>query len=101
MTRQLGEKKTVVYYEDFEDLVKEVYGVKDFEFIPDVEANNGSYHTFNVSKIPKYSKIEDIKERIDGWQKGKKTWCMSGALFDDLCNREIIAEDEYLVYVEW
>jgi hypothetical protein len=93
--------KTVTYFEveerEFERFVKEIYG-HDYSFVADVECGNDSEHSFPVrkSEIDEWdaARLETFK------QTGRYDWLVH-TLFQDLVNRDLIPEGNYLVSVSW
>lgn len=94
--------RKVEYFEvdcyDFEELVKEIYGDKEFSFVADQEASNDSQHTFAIDgKLDEYDVLDiaEIKE-----EKIVKTFS-SGRILNDLCSKGIIPAGNYLISVCW
>lgn len=90
-------KSLVVDYNDFDRLVKEVYG-KYFSFIDDQESGNDSSHEFTASrrKLDKYTK-QKIEEFIEDGE-----YCfITDDLLQDLCIKKIISPGHYVIRVCW
>jgi hypothetical protein len=86
-------------YSEFEEIVKRVYGVKDYSFVATEECGNDSSHTFEVTE----------KEELDEWEtadiaefteKGHKSY-VNYTLFKDLIRRGELEPGQYLVNVCW
>jgi hypothetical protein len=91
---------TEMSYDEFEEIVKRVYGATKYSFVATEECGNDSSHTFEVTE----------KEPLDEWdtksiaefieKKGFKKY-VNYTLFKDLVNRGELAPGQYLVNVCW
>lgn len=94
--------KTMVYnemsYHEFEELVEATYGRK-YEFVVDEECSNHSnhsYHNFKKDSLDEWE-TEDFQKFLDigSYQ------FLSCILLQDLVNKELIPEGNYLITVSW
>jgi hypothetical protein len=96
------EKKTMFTcdYNEFERLVVETFKVDQdyYEFVADMECGNDSGHEFNVKKEP-LGKYE--QEDLDKWLAGSGQGWMTHNLIQEMCNRGVIEEGNYLISVCW
>lgn len=96
------ELKIVVDYWDLEELIKEVYNQEDYEFTADMECGNDTKKSFKVKKgefegsLGEYYR-KDIQKFID---KGEYSY-LAGKLLNDLADKDIIQEGDYLINVSW
>lgn len=85
-------------YSDFDLLIHNHYGRKDYEFAADKEAINDSCYSFHIKKEPICSyNLPKLEQFING---GKFSY-ITRTLLQDLCNKEIIPEGEYIIKVSW
>lgn len=93
--------KTVTYYEiewtALERFVGEIYGQK-YDFVSDMEVSNDSEHSFKVQKR-QFSEW-DVKD-LEAFKTTGKTGWRAHLILDDLCNRGLIPEGNYLITVCW
>jgi hypothetical protein len=89
------EKQTyiVVDYSDLEKLIRKTYNRPHYDILGEEEWGNDSAHSFNIKKT-NHSKwgVDSIKN----WD-SPALW----ALMEDMANRDIIEEGNYLVEVCW
>ena len=92
-------KETVFQVDDnvFDQMINKVYGKTDFSFVASEKMSNDTAKTFDVSKEPLDECDQDI---LDEFIKGNCQW-VAAILFNDLCNKGIIEEGEYIVNVSW
>jgi hypothetical protein len=91
-------------YNEFKKLVKETYN-QNYKFVADVECGNDSDHSYNDIKktvldendaLDKY----EIDEITDFKQNGKYNY-LASTLLQDLVNRELLPEGNFLITVSW
>lgn len=87
----------VMDYSEFNNLIKKHYG-KNYEFLPDQESNNDCLHKFIVEK----RKLDDYDlEVLNKFKKTGAFYNLACTLFQDLCNKGILKEGDYLIEVCW
>ena len=93
-------KETVFQIDDnvFDQIVNEVYGKTDFSFVASEEMSNDTAKSFDVEKEPLDKWDQEI---LDEFIKGNRHQWVAAIIFNDLCNKGIIEEGEYIVYVSW
>ncbi len=85
-------------YFDFDEFIKKHYQKSDFEFCADQESRNDSSHSFSVSKHP----MSDYElKRLNKFKSDQRVDFISSTLLNDLCNKGIIPEGQYIVNVSW
>ena len=84
--------------EELEEIIKDAYG-HEVELVADMELSNYSYFTISEKKKPLHP--SDEKDLIEFKNTGNSQYKI-GAIFQDLCNRDLLSEDlEYLIIVNW
>lgn len=86
-----------VAYHEFEALVNKEYNKTDYSIVADEELSNDSSKSYSVEKmeLSKYDKLD-----LEKFKKGHQPY-MSNILFQDLCNKGIIDEGEYIIDICW
>jgi hypothetical protein len=87
----------IVAYQDFENLIKEVYG-REYNFPYNEYTGNDVVRTYQIN--PKYMTDFD-KAEIDAFIKTGEGSYLAGSLLDDLCVKEIIPAGYYVIEVSW
>jgi len=82
---------TIIQYSDFDKLVRKHYNKPDYEVLIGLECGNDTEHLFHVKKEPIDEYDMDSKRFFEYPQ----------TILNDLCNKEIIEEGEYLIQVCW
>lgn len=93
-------EKTIfeVEYSHLEEIAKKIYK-QDICLVSSQEWDNYSLHSLIVKKGDWY---EEWKEVFDKWEKtGKQSYGIFYGLMQDLCNKELIPEGEYIIDVYW
>lgn len=85
---------------EFDDLVKVNYpSVNDFSFVADKEGSNDtaySYYDMKKKDLDKYD-----QKKVDEFNSQGYGEFMSYILFQDMVNRDILPEGNYLIEVNW
>ena len=82
---------------EFNDLVKKTYG-HQYDFIADMECGNDTSHTFKMKKEPLFDfDKDDLAEFI---KTGRYSY-LYHTIFQDLVNRDILPEGNYIIEVCW
>ena len=95
------ERKAVIWYKDFEDLVREVYK-EEPNFLDNGEFHNGSY--FKPFEIDKDT---DFSEPWEEAEQGIVDWIQDGAFVNgeyllwDLIRRGHLPADDYMIEIWW
>lgn len=94
--------KKVEYYEcdysEVDELIKEKYGLKGYEFCDVQETGNDVSYTFRVNgKLSEWG----LREWAEIQKTGKVSHYCNGLLLNKLCQDGYIPEGEYLVKVSW
>lgn len=97
--RQLITTKSVhhIDYSDFENIVKSVYG-QDYEFTADEETPNDSSHSYSAKKG---NLNERNRKDIETFMNTGKYQYLASAFIEDLVDRELLPEGEFLIEVCW
>ena len=94
--KKLGEKKTVICcdYNDVEDIIREEYDMLDYSLVASEECGNDQSLTFSVKK--------GSNDAYDKEEIADKNWLYNTSLYlNDLADKDIIEEGEYLVRICW
>ncbi len=88
-----------VDYGDLEELIQEVYGVKEFSIPSSEEVSNGVCRKFSIAKeaLNEYTvtSINKFKEEPE------ESSFMLRTLLVDMCSNGIIMPGEYLIKIYW
>lgn len=96
----IGKREEVVrvQYHQLDDLIREQFGIRDYECVAAEEWGNDEEHRFdltNVSESDASDAVDIEKAKAGDWQ--WKTW----TLLEDLVRREILEPAIYIVQVSW
>jgi hypothetical protein len=87
---------------DLEKAIQDEYGVKEFDVVADLESSNDVSHTFSTSKSKEHLKLKQYdKEDITNFQATGNYFFLTGTLLQDMTERDLIPEGNYLVKVSW
>lgn len=101
MTNLIVDTKTVhsVDYNDFEQAVKDYYGVDDYSFPADVECGNDvAITTGDIVKTPL---DEYEQEDLDDFRTTGEYCCIYQTLLQDMVNNDVAPEGDYVIEVSW
>lgn len=89
-----------VNYNDFEKFVQSTYNVENYEFASSEECSNDTAHTSsNVVKKPLDKWTQgDLDKFIN--ENGNRQYMMH-TLLQDMVNRDLIPEGNYVINVSW
>jgi hypothetical protein len=95
-------EKTFYYidYGDFEQIIREEYGVKNYEFAADVESSNDSNYELGVGDEDwRWGRFEeaDVKDFVE---KGEYAFIAS-TLMQDMYRKGLVPKGTYLINVSW
>ena len=82
--------------EEFEKLVKEIYG-HNYRFCADVECGNDTDHF--ISDVGEWTFSEYEKDQLRVFIVGGKYWFIARLLLEDMAHRGIIPKGNYLISV--
>ena len=93
-------KKTVFHVEhwDLEEFICEVYGKDEYSFVEDAEVQNYSSKEFSLNKEPLDERDTNILNRFI---EGHSPQYIIRILLQDMCNRDLIEEGDYIIKVFW
>lgn len=93
--------KTVheIDYHEFENIVKSVYGVKQYSFVADNECGNESTHSIGPLKVRPLNQWESAD--ITKFENTGKYLYLYSTLAQDLVNKGYFPEGEIIVEVYW
>lgn len=86
-----------VGYSDFDRFVTKEFG-QPFEFAADQESGNDQDHSFAVTKSP-LSRYED--EHLKEFRVTGRYSFLARVLLQDMVNRDVLPEGNYLIQVSW
>lgn len=91
----------VIDYADWNDFIKEVYGLSNYNIVADEDLRNDEYYKFHAEccKVDDYDEEELAK--FVKFLNGELVTHMTFILMRDLCNRGLITESEYLITVSY
>lgn len=85
-----------VKYDDLDRFIEHIYGVDEYSFVAEQEANNYSSYDFTVDGELDEWDEEELRKFVE-----KKSDCGPATILNDMCRREIIEPGEYLIEVYW
>lgn len=93
-------------YYDFGNIVKDFYGVKDYEFVADVECGNDSDHEYNAKPYDlttEYGqKMAECGRRdIEKFINTNRYSYIASTLLRDLVTKGALPQGRYLINVCW
>ncbi len=93
------EKETTysVEYGALEEYIEEVYGHR-IEIPASLEARNDSSYTVNVEKGKGW---DWEKGEIDRWKETGEHEPTVNAIFQDLCDKDLIESGKYIINISW
>jgi hypothetical protein len=95
----IGRKKVLieVNYDELNNLIRQEYG-QDFHCVSDMEWNNDESHSISLCK----KELGEYDQRkVDQFKKNGDSYFILYALMQDMVNRDILEEGEYLINVCW
>lgn len=101
MTVLVVSTKTIhsVDYKDFEDEVRDRYGVDDYNFVADVECGNDTAIT--LSDMKKEALLEDELEDLETFRNEGEYDYLYRVLLQDMINNGVAPEGDYVIEVSW
>jgi hypothetical protein len=94
-----------VDYKDFEQLVKDTYGVKEYSFSADHLCSDGENIEFDVPSycyVNDYSEYsEEMQSKITKMIEENNYQYIAGILLDDLHAKNLIHKGTYFIKVDW
>lgn len=101
MTVLITETKTIhsVDYSDFEQAVKDYYGVDDYSFPADAECGNDVAITTYVTVKTPLNEYE--QEDLSDFRTTGEYCCIYQTLLQDMVNNGVAPEGDYVINISW
>lgn len=98
-------KKTIysVDYGDLSDFINKVYGTSKYDFVASEQSGNDSSHSFAAKKTVGENTMKKWQDEDIAQLKAKdgNTEFVTSSLFQDMVDRDLIPEGDYVVDVCW
>ena len=87
-------------YSDLEKLIQEVYS-QEYEIMPSEEVGSSQYAATYTQNIKKGELNNFDKTKFEKWKSTGKGSFILHVIMQDLANKDIIEEGEYIIDVNW
>lgn len=89
---------TIYDYDEFEQLVKDTYGI-NFSVVADLESANDTTHDMGSISNTWYSDYDE--QEFLRWKREKRGTYLTGAIINALCVDGVIPPGNYQISVSW